>query len=93
MVIEQVKDYLRVDYPDDDRIIMAMMEAAKGYIEAAVGGYDDTDPNANMLYLAIVQDLYDNRSLTVTEQQKRRMGYMFSSIILQLQLRHGGGEI
>lgn len=86
MNLEAVKAYLRVDFQDDDEMIKIMMEAARGYIEAAVGIYDDSNPRANMLYLAVIQDLYDNRMLTITEQQKKRTAYMFSSIILQLQL-------
>lgn len=89
MVIEQVKEYLRVDFPDDDDLIRTMMAAAEGYIVSAVGKYDDSDARANLLYMAIVQNLYDNRMLTVTEQQKKRLSYMFSSIILQLQLENG----
>lgn len=90
MEIEQVKDYLRVDFPDDDEIIRIMMAAAEGYIKAAVGRYDHLDKRANMLYLAVIQDLYDNRVLAVTDQQKKRTAYMFSSIILQLQLEYMG---
>lgn len=91
MEIEQVKEYLRVDFPDDDDLIRMMMAAAEGYIVSAVGEYDESDARANLLYMAIIQDLYDNRTLTVTEQQKKRMAYMFSSIILQLQLKNAQG--
>lgn len=91
MEIEQVKEYLRVDFPDDDGLIQMMMAAAEGYIVSAVGEYDESDARANLLYMAIIQDLYDNRTLTVTEQQKKRMAYMFSSIILQLQLKNAQG--
>lgn len=86
MKIEEVKEFLRVDYDDDDQMIRSIMQAAEGYISAAVGSYDDFNPKAKMLFLAVAQDLYDNRNLTVTEQQRNRMSYMYSSIILQLQL-------
>ena len=33
------------------------MGAAESYIIDAVGGYDDDNPKANFLYMAIVQDL------------------------------------
>lgn len=84
---QEVKEYLRVDFDEDDRIIEQMMAAAENYIIAAVGKYDSDNEKANMLYLALVQDLYDNRTLMVTEQQKKRMSYTFASIILQLQLQ------
>lgn len=89
--IKNVKAYLRIDFDDDDFLLNGIMLAAEEYIKSAVGVYDSSNPKANMLYMAIVQDLYDNRALTVTEQQRKRMSYMFSAIILQLQLESQGG--
>lgn len=85
MTIDTVKEYLRVDIDEDDKIIQQMMAAAEGYIVGAVGKYDPENEKANLLYLAIVQDLYENRMLMVTEQQKKKMSYVYASIILQLQ--------
>ena len=85
---KKVKEYLRVDFDEDDGIIEQMMAAAENYIIAAVGKYDSSNEKANMLFMALVQDLYDNRTLMVTEQQKKRMSYTFGSIILQLQLQY-----
>lgn len=89
MKIGDVKSYLRVDYNDDDELIRMMMEAAHQYIESAVGKFDETNAKARLLFMAVVQDLYDNRVLTVTEAQRRRMSYAFSAIILQLQYEEG----
>ena len=85
MLLGDVKDYLRVDYDDDDTLIKNCMEAAESYIIGAVGGYDDDNPKANFLYMAIVQDLYDNRAFLISEQQKKRISYTFSFIILQIR--------
>lgn len=85
MDIGQVKTYLRIDGSDDDGIIYIMMQAAEQYIIDAVGEYDESNPKAQLLYMAIVQDLYENRTLEVTEQQRRSLSYTFRSIITQLQ--------
>lgn len=69
---QKVKEYLRVDFDEDDGIIEQMMAAAENYIIAAVGKYDSSNEKANMLFMALVQDLYDNRTLMVTEQQKKK---------------------
>ena len=88
MTIEQVKDYLRVDGDDDDNIIRTMMEASKEYIVSAVGEYDETDKTANLLFCAIVQNMYDNRELMQSDRQQRKaIEYTFKSIILQLQMK------
>lgn len=89
MTIEEVKEYLRVDIDDDDKMIAQMMAAAESYIIGAVGKYNPEDERANILFLAVVQDLYENRMLMVTEQQKKRMSYLYASIILQLQYQTG----
>ena len=87
MTIETVKDYLRVDGDDDDGLISWMMETAKEYIVSAVGEYDEEDKTANLLFCAIVQNLYDNRELMQSDiQQRKAIEYTFKSIILQLQL-------
>ena len=88
MTIETVKDYLRVDGDDDDGLISLMMETAKEYIVSAVGEYDEEDKTANLLFCAIVHNMYDNRELMQSDiQQRKRIEYMFGSIILQLQLK------
>lgn len=91
MTIDAVKEYLRVDIDEDDNAIKQMMAAAESYIVGAVGNYDSNNEKANLLFLAIVQDLYENRMLMVTEQQKKRMSYLYASIILQLQCETEGG--
>lgn len=85
MGTDEVKSYLRVDFDEDDTMIGHMMLAAEAYIKDAVGSYDMDNPKAKILFLAVVQDLYDNRELMVTEQQRKRMSYTYASIILQLQ--------
>lgn len=85
MTLEEVKAYLRVDFEEDDGIILGMMDAAEAYIRDAAGRFDTRNSRARMLYMALVQDLYDNRTLMVTEQQKKRMSYTYASILLQLQ--------
>ncbi len=91
MTLDEVKTYLRVDFDEDDALITQMMGAAEAYIVDAVGAYDDQNAKARLLYMALVQDLYDNRALMVTEQQRKRMSYTYSSIILQLQCQMAEG--
>ena len=43
MGIDEVKEYLRVDGNDEDKIISSMMTVAEDYIVSAIGGYDSTD--------------------------------------------------
>ena len=92
MSLELVKKYLRIDEDADDDVLQIMMDAAKQYIIDAVGKYDPENFKAQLLYLAIVQDLYENRVLNVLEAEKQRMAYTFGSIVLQLQCDEMGGD-
>ncbi len=89
MKLEDIKIYLRIDGDEEDGLLNTMMAAGEEYIRFAVGAYDDTDPTAQVLLAAIVQNMYDNRELMQSEQQtKKRIEYTFQSIILQLRMKY-----
>lgn len=87
MDLQMVKQYLRIDTDADDQLLGIMMEAAEQYIVDAAGKYDREDYKAGMLFLAIVQDLYENRSTSLSENGKRRLARTQASILLQLQCK------
>lgn len=89
MELEELKLYLRIDSNDEDDVLRLMMGAAKNYIVNSVGTFDQEDPQAKILFAAIVQDMYDNRELMQSEQQmKKRMEWLYASSILQLRLKY-----
>ena len=75
MTLAEVKAYLRVDYNDDDALITFLMSAAEEFMIGACGKFDETKTKAKMVYLAAVQDLYDNRKLVASSTQ----GYSVSA--------------
>lgn len=83
MTLSEVKSYLRVDYNDDDTMIQLMMEAAEETIIAACGEFNEEKPRAKMIYLAMVQDMYDNRTLV---SEKKHLREMYRSLLTQLQV-------
>lgn len=89
MELEDIKSYLRIDGDEEDGLLRTMIDAGKEFIRSAVGEYDDTDPTAQILLAAVVQNMYDNRELMQSEQQvKKRIEYTFQSMILQLQMKY-----
>lgn len=70
--LEDVKEYIRVDYTEDDFLIQSFIESAEAYIDNCVGTsykqYDDKLKLANLLLKKIVADLYDNRSMTLDKK-------------------------
>lgn len=63
---EQVKAYLGIDYGDDmiTSNITLMKEAAADFLNSSVGELENGDDSARakMLALAVIADMYDNRS-------------------------------
>lgn len=92
MTRSEVKNYLHVDISEDDRMIDTMMEAAEEFIVAAVGDYDEGKARAQMLFLAVVQDMYDNRTFVASSTQGYSVSeakrHMINSMITQLQLEY-----
>lgn len=93
MELEELKLYLRIDSNDEDDVLRLMMGAAENYIVNSVGDFDKEDPQAKILFAAIVQDMFDNRELMQSEQQmKKRMEWLYASSILQLRLKYEIGQ-
>ena len=89
MTLEGVKNYMRVDEDADDELIIFLMNAAEDILENSCGRFDESKPRAKMLYLAIVQDLYDNRTLTATPTRTagtQNLSPMMRSMLSQLQI-------
>ena len=42
--LETVKQYLRVDFPDDDALFGIMMDTAKQYIRDGIGAFEPENP-------------------------------------------------
>ncbi len=89
--LDEIKSYLRIDGDYDDAVLTQCAMTALQYIINAVGLFDPTDSEMLMQLYAITQNFYEDRELMQSDiQQRKRMNYMNASMILQLQLKHGG---
>ena len=84
MELTLIKQFLKVDFDDDDNIIELMANVATKYIEAAVGSCDYVDARVRLLALVIITELYEKRSYSV-EKAGVKAQYTIRSIIAQLQ--------
>lgn len=84
MELEYIKNFLKVDFDDDDQTITLLSETAEKYIEAATGKCDYSDPRVKLLALVIITELYEKRSFSV-ENAGEKAQYTIRSIISQLQ--------
>ncbi len=86
MNLEQAKQYIGIDYPDDDAILgEVIIPAATAWVENAVGWADETNPEWKALLLLLIQDMYDNRCLAETSANNQRK--TMRSMIAHLQLK------
>ena len=84
--LETVKQYLRVDFPDDDAIIGIMTDTAKQYIADGIGAFEPENPKHNMILLAVVAHLYENRQLQ--GQSAGKIMHIIRSMMWQERLNY-----
>lgn len=90
-MLERIKAYLGIDWPDDDALLQTMEQAAYAYLDGAIGeGFDRNDPRAQMLLLQIVADLYNDRGTgELSGKVSTGTRRMVDNFLLQLRLERG----
>ena len=84
--LETVKQYLRVDFPDDDALFGIMMDTAKQYIRDGIGAFEPENPRHNMILLTVVAHLYENRQFQA--QSSGQIMRIIRSMMLQERLNY-----
>ena len=84
--LDEIKQYLKVDFEDDDSLIESFIQQAQIYIDSCCGInyklHTDKVNLANLLIKKMVSDQYDNRGLYL---DSKKNGYdRMSSTILEL---------
>lgn len=82
--LSTVKQYLRVDDDDDDKLIEIMFQSAKAFVSdytgqtlADLGEYEDVV----LVVLSIVGEMYDNRTVSVNDKLNVRVNELVSQLI------------
>ena len=79
-----VKEYLRQDGDEDDRLIGAILEGAKDYIVKFTGQsleqLEDSE-DLTIAVLVLVAEFYDNRTISVNERINLRINSMLDGLI------------
>ena len=79
-----VKEYLRQDGDEDDRLIGAILEGAKDYIVKYTGqSLEQLEESEDLIIavLVLVAEFYDNRTISVNERINLRVNSMLESLI------------
>ena len=79
-----IKEYLRQDGDEDDKLIGAILEAAKDYIVKYTGQSLEQLEDGEDLTIAVLvlcAEFYDNRTINVNDRLNLRVNVMLESLI------------
>lgn len=87
MELEKVKEYLRVDFPDDDGTIQMILDAVMDEMQELIPAFDRTAPTSRqkLLICTYVKEMYDDRDRTEAGQKNVR--FAVQSMMLKEMLR------
>ena len=85
--LKTVKEYLRVDYNDDDEILWIMHDAVIDEMKELIPTFDEKNitNRQKLLILTYIKELYDNRDQMTEKDQDVR--YAVRSMMLKEMLR------
>jgi uncharacterized phage protein (predicted DNA packaging) len=88
MTLEETKNYLHIDYADEDTYLNELIETSEIYIDSMVGETYKNDEKAiklaNILKKKLISDLYENRGTEVANNTKKDI--IVTSILDKLSL-------
>ena len=85
--LNKVKNYLRVDFADDDAIIETYIIATEKFLKKLCEKNEfeeDKQELAEIYMLAVINELYNSRNLTV-DKAEQRVRTIMQSILNQLR--------
>jgi uncharacterized phage protein (predicted DNA packaging) len=92
VTLEEAKNWLRVDFSDDDALITTLINAAEEYLKNATGiTFDATNHLAKIFCMTLIADWYENRELIGKVSDQVRP--ILQSILAQLTYAYGGETV
>lgn len=85
ITLNTAKDWLRVDYNDDDELIEMMITAAKGHMETYLNqkfsDFEELPNEFTITCLSLINSYYDNRSILPEEKAKQQINLIYGDIL------------
>lgn len=74
MTLEEIKEYLHIDYTDEDLYLNELIDVSLIYIDSMVGESYKTDEKAvklaSLLQKKLISDMYENRGTEIASNKK-----------------------
>lgn len=88
LTLQETKEFLKVDYEDEDIFIQSLINASEQYLQNATGKtFDSSNELAKLYCRVLVNDWFRDRSLTITGNALNvsdKVKYTLQSIFMQL---------
>ncbi|MFB5197878.1 head-tail connector protein [Neobacillus sp. KR4-4] len=80
-----VKDYLRIDFEDDDNMISTMLVASKSFIQSYLNrkftDFEEIPEEFTIAALALVAHWYEKRGIQSDKDTAKELSYVFSGLL------------
>jgi uncharacterized phage protein (predicted DNA packaging) len=87
--LDEVKNWLRIDFSEDDALLTTLISAAEKYLKNAAGNtFDSSNELAQLFCLVLIADWYENREMIGKATDQTRP--IIQSILTQLTYSYGG---
>jgi uncharacterized phage protein (predicted DNA packaging) len=87
--LDEVKNWLRIDFSEDDALLTTLISAAEKYLKNATGNtFDSSNELAQLFCLVLIADWYENREMIGKATDQTRP--IIQSILTQLTYSYGG---
>ncbi|GKX65642.1 head-tail connector protein [Inconstantimicrobium mannanitabidum] len=77
LTLNDVKEYLKIDYTEEDNYLTNLIEVSQIYIDSMVGEAYKIDTKATklagLLQMKLISDMYDNRGTEIEAKTKKDM--------------------
>jgi uncharacterized phage protein (predicted DNA packaging) len=84
-MLNELKQYLRIDWDDEDSFLTSLLEIAKDYIEKATGKrFNENNPKHKLAAFLYCSHQYENRN-PVVPQNTKTLEYSLHSLLFQIQ--------
>ena len=84
MELSTIKQYLKVDFEDDDELILSMQKAAEAYMENAGVTCSYESDLYQLAILLLVTNWYENRNAVLVGTVSNKLEYSLKHILAQL---------
>lgn len=85
LTLQETKEFLKVDYDDEDMFLQGLIQASEQYLKNATGKtFDSTNELAKLYCKVLVNEWFKDRCLMQDQKTSDKVRFTLQSILAQL---------